>query len=144
MTPVDPLKNSPVAVEGRRGGKFGVSLTVFLAVSALLFAYARRELYKTATFSCVASIAAAINYQPQSTPSGLGAEWRTLADGELASLTRGKSGFDCAHSARPFSDSWAHSLHVAARRGEEGKLEFKVWSDGPDGASGTSDDIVVP
>jgi hypothetical protein len=41
-------------------------------------------------------------------------------------------------------DKWGNQFQIAARRLENGTVEFIVWSPGPDGVSGNAADIVVP
>ena len=54
--------------------------------------------------------------------------------------------FDCSRikSEEPYLDYWGRQIQIGARRLPNGKLEYKVWSKGSDGESGTSDDLVSP
>jgi hypothetical protein len=53
---------------------------------------------------------------------------------------------DCStvNFGRPDLDYWGRPLEVGARRLPSGKLEYRVWSKGEDGESGTADDLVSP
>lgn len=108
-----------------------------LLLSAVLFlAYkAWRAAENTAQLSCIASIAADLDQKLQT--KELNIKSRELSKEEILTLLNNKKGHDCGG----MDNTLFNNLHVLIDK--RGQLE-KVWTDGYDGISGTSDDIVVP
>jgi hypothetical protein len=80
-------------------------------------------------------------------------DWNILSDDQysqlLASLTEAGASFDAPSSWKlpngQLVDAWGNRFQIKARLKANGTgAEFVVWSLGPDGKSGTVDDIVVP
>lgn len=106
----------------------------------------------TAVGSCAASLHRSINELEGlgSIITEVGSEWRVLTEDESVRLmlAASRSGsMDCGErepSGLPL-DEWGNRFKVAFRRSTRGdRLEFRIWSDGRDGISRTSDDIVSP
>lgn len=106
-----------------------------------------------ATRSCISSVAAAIDSLNKATfeqTLSVGPNWMFLNSLEADRLIRKAEvlkSFDC-DDWRPgdsLVDNWGHPIQIAVRRvPEQEKIEFRVWSIGPDGSPNTSDDIVSP
>lgn len=80
---------------------------------------------------------------------GARAEWSVLNESDSARVILAASKihpFDCSRVAPggPQFDFWVRPLQVGVRKSSEGRLEFRVWSKGRDGVSGTTDDLVSP
>jgi hypothetical protein len=124
-----------------------------VALSCLPLAVGQwREAEDAAVLSCVASIrqSLASSDPPAVSPADVGAEWRTLddwhADRMILPASKARP-LDCSGgvAVKPPRDPWGNPLRVGVGRGaSDGRLEFRVWSAGRDGSSGTSDDLVSP
>lgn len=125
-----------------------------LVVLALVTAYfAWNTELKASTFSCISSISQLLRdaKAPQVTaPSDLKAGWNVLDDAQSRLLmVKIWEYCDCGgpswrwQRTRPGFDHWGHQLRVAVRQESGEKLSYIVWSVGPDGISGTQDDITL-
>jgi hypothetical protein len=75
--------------------------------------------------------------------------WAVLGEPDSARIILAAAkihSFDCAivKSGEPSLDYWGRPFQVGVRKWPGGELEFRVWSKGHDGASGTPDDLVSP
>lgn len=115
---------------------------LLLVTAPCLSCSALDEEQKAVEFSCVSSIHATLasvdaksNISMEAT-----AEWRVLTDAEVAEyVSKASSGrkLDCGDVPTDSS-----RLHIAVRRQpQSARPEFLVWMNGPDGVSGTSDDV---
>lgn len=108
---------------------------------------------EASTFSCISSISQLLQdpKAPQvDMPTELKAGWNVLQDAKAQPLmVKVWEYCDCGgpswwwQRARPGFDHWGHLLRVAVRQETDGKLSYIVWSVGPDGISGTADDITL-
>jgi hypothetical protein len=106
---------------------------------------------ETAVWACIVSIHQGIqnlNLSEKDFPAAR-SDWSTLSESDVGGiiLTASKvHPFDCSrvNSSEPHFDYWGRPLQIGVRKTPEGKLEFRVWSKGRDGESGTSDDLVSP
>jgi hypothetical protein len=109
-----------------------------------------RTLKEKAVLSCVSSVHQGIQNLDLTEKDlhDLTSEWRFLGEAQSARIIAAASKihrFDCSNgrSNGPF-DFWGKPLQVAVRKKPDEQLEFRVWSKGRDGISGTSDDLVSP
>ena len=120
-----------------------------LVIAALWSHHEWREAKRWATFSCVSSISQTLTLYDAEHPRSVIGEistWRKLDESESRSILKPIwEHCDCSGGrwwrSQPGTDSWGHSFHVAVRLGPTQKLEYVVSSVGPDGISGSSDDI---
>jgi hypothetical protein len=111
-----------------------------------------RKAQDEAMRSCIASVHQGIASLDSPLPkiADLGSQWKILNDAEreqLVSAAWKVHSFDCSRTgSREFlRDNWGHPIEVGVRQiNSEGQLEFRVWSKGRDGLSGTADDLVSP
>jgi len=129
-----------------------VCSVLVVLVAASWVHYQWREEQRRATFSCVSSISQTLSlYDAEHPMSPIDATsaWRPLEDSESRS-TLGKilEHCDCSGGrwwkSQPGFDAWGHRFHIAVRLGPNQRLEYLVSSNGPDGISGSSDDIQSP
>jgi hypothetical protein len=106
---------------------------------------------KHAVLSCIMSVHQGIhnlNLSQKEFPN-VKSEWTVLDESKSARIILAASKihpFDClsVQSDAPNLDYWGRSVQIGVRTSPDGKLEFRVWSKGRDGESGTSDDLVSP
>jgi hypothetical protein len=108
-----------------------------------------REARSNALHSCVASIHSYLDMRPE-VISAIGitprSEWVTVSDDDLRTVFSKipDASLDCATFVKRTSDGmldpWQNHIRIAVR--QTGRIEFVVWSTGPDGASRTLDDVV--
>ena len=123
---------------------------VILAGGAFAFTQWRAA-REAAILSCIMSVhqgIANLNLSGKDFPD-VGPEWAVLNESEGNKIILAASKIrppDCAgvKSGGPYLDYWGRPLQIGARRSPDGKLEFRVWSKGRDGESGTSDDLISP
>lgn len=107
---------------------------------------------KNATYSCTAALTKQLEQQGQVTTAPT-QEWRILDLETTATQVFPRvENSDCAPmlkwktfspSNRYLVDPWGNPLAVAISSDPQGKVHFRVWSFGPDGSNGTSDDIGI-
>jgi hypothetical protein len=118
-------------------------LTGAIALYIALIAPEIRGANISATYSAAAQIRQTLERSVQI--ENLGSEWRVLSSKEcdqlLTALEEANGPFDGGQGVA--GDAWGQHFQVAARS-NNGRQEVIVWSNGPDGQSGTTDDIVVP
>ena len=73
----------------------------------------------------------------------LDGRWKVLTVTESKAMLSQTRGSDCGGTSDITKDLWGRDSNVALRRTTE-RIEVVVWSNGRDGVSGTSDDIVAP
>ena len=123
------------------------SIKLLLFVGVLITAFVGYQVYqelkdtkKTAEISCLASITDATSKAWQSGQIKLNEKSRELTKEEITELIKnGKIG-DCGGKEYVFEN-----LHIAI--GEVNKTSkgaIRVWINGDDGISGTSDDVIHP
>lgn len=81
--------------------------------------------------------------------SNLGNDWRLLTESEYINLSKAMGRdyfFDLDENNRVpdkiLIDVWGQRLLIAGRKLDGKKPEWIIWSKGPDGVSGTEDDLV--
>lgn len=133
---------------GRTRKNVTTAIAAIIAVLAIPL-WLLREGNKAAQYSCLASIANELSRE--SPPQPLSREWRVLSDLEAAALLSKIVPYDCPAKTRTATrrngtllDSWGRQFKIALRLGDNGEMEIRVWSMGRDGASGTTDDFVMP
>jgi len=84
----------------------------------------------------------------ETTRTRSGPRWRRLTDSEydrlIGEIYRMKNFAPDRKGWKPgqvLYDHWGRRYRVAVRRTAEGKEDFFVWSTGPDGKTGTKDDV---
>ena len=124
---------------------------IFIALTSALMFMFWTYLKRLGERSCVLSVHSSIISQSKKPKfkldTDIGPDWVVLNDDEseqliLAAAKDNK--LDCNEwtSGRIGLDYWNNRLRIAARQSLiDHTFEFKVWSNGPDGVSGTSDDI---
>jgi hypothetical protein len=134
-------------------GKFMIACcAVVVVVAAAWVHHEWREEKRSATFSCLSSISQTLSqYDAEHPISEINAasEWRSLDDSEsLSKMRKIWEQCDCSKSrwwkSQPGFDAWGHLLHIAVRMSPNQRREYLVSSSGPDGISGSSDDIQSP
>ena len=72
--------------------------------------------------------------------------WRIMSEKEVAFLMTQTRGTDCANFKDPSRDRWNRKINIALRRSDTtaNRVDIIMWSNGPDGKSGTDDDLVMP
>lgn len=109
------------------------------------------EMRRNAILSCITSIHQGLinlTLSEADLPS-VKSEWAVLSEFDSARIILAASqahSFDCSKvkSGERYLDYWGRPLQVGVRRLPDGRLEYRVWSKGGDGESGTSDDLVSP
>ncbi|MBC7898702.1 MAG: hypothetical protein H7070_01495 [Saprospiraceae bacterium] len=71
------------------------------------------------------------------------ASWKILSESEAEFLVNQIKGSDCSRFNNPANDPWDKTINIALRK-SAGLANIIIWSNGQDGKSGTSDDLVVP
>lgn len=133
--------------------KLLIAVAVLLVVTLVGMRVA--EVFRSANISATHSAAAQLHQDLNKSgqKEGFTNDWRVLNDNQynrlLASLISAGLSFDAPSRWKTpngkLVDAWGHRFQIAARRKASGEaIEFVVWSAGPDGQSGTDDDIVVP
>jgi hypothetical protein len=113
--------------------------------------FALRVARETAVWACIVSIHQGVqnlNLSEKDFPDAR-SEWSVLSESDSGRIILAASkihSFDCSRvkSSEPHFDYWGRPLQIGVRKTPEGELEFRVWSKGRDGESGTSDDLVSP
>jgi hypothetical protein len=130
-----------------------VCFGLVVLVASGLFAHREwQEAKRWATFSCVSSISQALSLYDAEHPRpvvGEASGWRTLDESESRTILKPIwEHCDCSGGrwwkSQPGADAWVHPFHIAAHLGPNQRLEYVVSSNGPDGLSGSSDDIHSP
>jgi hypothetical protein len=71
-------------------------------------------------------------------------DWEKLSSPDyqriVSKILSGKS-LDCSTKNGSLLDPWGHEFQIKARQLADGRFEFLVWSNGPDGLEATKDDI---
>jgi hypothetical protein len=115
---------------------WGTLIAIFLAVCVGTIVWREfRDATRTAAWSDLMLIQATLERQPPDVP--IEDKWRVFDRAKCNDILA-SSGFD------GFIDAYRNELRVAARRQGSGKVEFVVWSPGPDGVFGNNDDIFAP
>jgi hypothetical protein len=104
------------------------------------------------TFSCVSSIAQTLSLHDAEHPRSVVGEtgaWRIVDEQESRSILKPIWEYcNCSGGrwwkSQPGADAWERPFHIAVRLGQNQRLEYLVSSSGPDGVSGSSDDIHSP
>jgi len=135
------------------------TLACIIAASLILWfiLYNSNQVDKTAEYSHVASVCAFLQENPHNPEvrkivDALNSKWRILDESECAYLAKAMNKLMCIDLAvldinnadAPILDRWRRRVLIAARKVDGAKFDFIVWSRGPDGISGTYDDIVSP
>jgi hypothetical protein len=133
--------------------KLIVGCIVLIVAGVVVFHLAWEKEGQVSTVSCISSISQLLldPKAPQvGTPTQLKAGWNVLEDAQAQRLMAEIWEYcDCGgpswrwQRTRPGFDHWGHPLRVAVRQEANGKLSYLVWSAGPDGVSGTKDDITL-
>ena len=98
-------------------------------------------------FSCLSSVAAFLAAeQPAASLLPSPSAWSTLDQTESDRLLKSAEPGRCLHGSTGTSttDPWGQPIHIAIRSSAGRKIEYLLWSAGPDRISGTDDDVVVP
>jgi hypothetical protein len=110
-----------------------------------------RKTQAVATYACVASIhAALLDKRGRALPIKAGPEWKFLSEPQATRMISPASlihPLDCRgwREGEPVTDYWGNHVQIAVRRpATEAEIEYVVWTNGPDGVSGTSDDCISP
>lgn len=130
---------------------------VVIAVSALAIGIigilVAREVRKAsilATHSAAASLRAAL--EDSAGAVTLANDWHVFSRAEYDRVARALADAGVSLDACPtcytqtgvIGDAWGNRFQIAGRKRNDGHRDVIVWSNGPDGVSGTEDDMVVP
>jgi hypothetical protein len=115
------------------------------------WAFALRMAHETAVWACIVSVHQGVhnlNLSEKDFPDA-SSEWTVLSESDSSRIILAASKihpFDCSRVAPrgPHFDDWGRPLQIGVRKSPGGGPEFRVWSKGRDGESGTSDDLVSP
>jgi hypothetical protein len=107
------------------------------------------EANRAQTQACLASVSGAFLEHP--TEGGIklapGHSWTRLSDDNaqalLSGIARNSRISECGRwtGSEPLLDGWQNRVLVDVKDGGDGRIQFRVWSRGPDGREGTSDDV---
>ena len=124
---------------------------LILAGGALALWTVSETARETAVWACIMSVhQGVLNLNPSEKDFPVArAEWSALSESDSARLILAVAQIhppDCSRVAPggPQLDFWGRPLQIAVRKSSGGRLEFRVWSKGRDGVSGTTDDLVSP
>jgi hypothetical protein len=130
--------------------KLGALFLLFFAAVAMLIGIETQKARIAATHSAAASLLKSLGVLLS--VNSFEEQWKVLKEAEYVTLLdllqeRGASLDACpqCHTASGLlGDVWGRRFQIAGRKRSDGTNQFIVWSQGPDGLSGTTDDIVVP
>jgi hypothetical protein len=115
---------------------WGTSITIFLAICVGTIAWREfQDAKRMAVWSDLMLIQVTLERQPPDVPTD--DRWKVFDRSKCNEILM-SCGFD------GFKDSYRNDVRIAARRQDGGKVEFVVWSPGPDGVFGNGDDIFAP
>jgi hypothetical protein len=69
--------------------------------------------------------------------------WRIWTPEEVASVMAQTRGGDCGRFDTPGIDRWGKQINIAVRKRDR-YTDIVMWSNGPDGVTSTTDDLVMP
>jgi hypothetical protein len=95
--------------------------------------------------SCLASLSDKVVRQKQARDwMAENKDWKILNETEVDSLMQDLKGGDCSRRDDLSRDPWNNKLNIALRTQTEATMGIIIWSNGPDGAYRTGDEMVYP
>ena len=130
-------------------GIFFVFLIILALVMSVVIVHQFRHAREIATQSTISSLNKSLLASTLGDALTSSSEWTVLGDVEYdriisalpknGSIDKGPSG--SVNDRGGVTDLWDNRFKVATRQNDQGIVDWKVWSMGPDSRSGSDDDI---
>lgn len=114
----------------------------------LFFLKQYRKIQCYAVESCISSInlnLTRLEKQDVQITLAKSGDWEKLSSPDyqrIASKLLSRNSLDCSIKNGRLLDPWGHEFQIKVRQLTDGRFEFLVWSNGPDGLEATKDDVI--